>query len=219
MSDEKLPALGLRERNKIEKLRRIKLAARELFISRGFDDTTTREVAQKADVGLGTLFAYAADKRDLLYLSVNDDLEAIIGKSIDLIDDDADVVDNIVTVFRTHYDFFSHQPELARLVMRELQFYDSGTQAERLRATRNHAQDIIVQIIKLGQSRGALDADVDSKFAAEIAFSILRWQLRYWLTSPKPDVSMGMRRLRRAMELFLTGISAKTSGTDKTSLP
>ena len=33
---------GLRERNKLDKLRRIKEAAAELFVRKGFDDTTTR---------------------------------------------------------------------------------------------------------------------------------------------------------------------------------
>ena len=64
--------LGLRERNKLDKLRRIKKAARELFIARGFDDTTTREIAARAGVGMGTVFLYADNKRDLLFLTAND---------------------------------------------------------------------------------------------------------------------------------------------------
>ena len=69
--------IGQRERNKLDKLRRIKDAARELFIEKGFDDTMTREIAIRAGVGLGTIFIYAANKRDLLFLIVNDELENI----------------------------------------------------------------------------------------------------------------------------------------------
>ena len=58
---------GQRERNKLEKLRRIKEAARALFISKGFDETTIREIASVAEVGLGTVFVYAENKRDLLF--------------------------------------------------------------------------------------------------------------------------------------------------------
>ena len=72
--------MGQRERNKIDKLRRIKDAARELFIEKGFDDTMTREIAIRAGVGLGTIFIYAANKRDLLFLIVNDELENITKK-------------------------------------------------------------------------------------------------------------------------------------------
>ena len=66
--------LGLRERNKLDKLQRIKHAARTLFIEKGFDETTTREIARRAGVALGTLFLYATDKRDLLFLICTDEL-------------------------------------------------------------------------------------------------------------------------------------------------
>ncbi|MGA8788453.1 MAG: helix-turn-helix domain-containing protein, partial [Paenarthrobacter sp.] len=51
--------LGRRERNKQEKLDRITAAARELFTQYGVDEVTTQQVAEKADVGSGTLFLYA----------------------------------------------------------------------------------------------------------------------------------------------------------------
>src|SRR6201987_3364148 len=69
---------GLRERNKLDKLRRIKEAASELFIRKGYDDTTTREIAVRAGVGLGTIFVYATTKRDLLFLLVNDGLKEVV---------------------------------------------------------------------------------------------------------------------------------------------
>ncbi len=46
-----------------------------MFIAKGFDDTTTREIAQRASVGIGTLFIYADNKRDLLFLVANDELQ------------------------------------------------------------------------------------------------------------------------------------------------
>ena len=54
-------AKGRRELNKEDKLRRIKSAARALFIKKGYDEASTRELAQRAGVALGTLFSYAAN--------------------------------------------------------------------------------------------------------------------------------------------------------------
>src|SRR5690349_4406506 len=72
MADEKKfisqEKLGLRERNKQEKLKRIQNAAWQLFTQKGFAATTTREVAELAQVASGTLFLYAKDKQDLLQL-------------------------------------------------------------------------------------------------------------------------------------------------------
>ena len=63
--------LGRRERNKQQKLDRITAAASELFAEHGVDDVTTQQIADKADIGTGTLFLYAKTKGELLLLVQN----------------------------------------------------------------------------------------------------------------------------------------------------
>lgn len=63
--------LGRRERNKQEKLDRITAAATELFAEYGVEDVTTQQIADKADIGTGTLFLYAKTKGELLLLVQN----------------------------------------------------------------------------------------------------------------------------------------------------
>ena len=55
--------LGRRERNKQQKLDRITAAASELFAEHGVEEVTTQQIADKADIGTGTLFLYAKDQR------------------------------------------------------------------------------------------------------------------------------------------------------------
>lgn len=63
--------VGRRERNKQEKLDRIIAAASELFATFGVDDVTTQQIADRADIGAGTLFLYAKTKGELLLLVQN----------------------------------------------------------------------------------------------------------------------------------------------------
>src|SRR4051812_8979767 len=63
--------MGRRERNKRAKLERIVAAASELFAEHGVDDVTTQQIADKADIGSGTLFLYAKNKGELLLLVQN----------------------------------------------------------------------------------------------------------------------------------------------------
>src|SRR5881628_3308253 len=63
--------VGRRERNKQEKLDRIVAAASELFAVHGVDEVTTQQIADKADIGTGTLFLYAKTKGELLLLVQN----------------------------------------------------------------------------------------------------------------------------------------------------
>jgi len=65
------PPLGRRERNKQAKLDRIVAAAGELFSEYGVDDVTTQQIADKADIGAGTLFLYAKSKGELLLMVQN----------------------------------------------------------------------------------------------------------------------------------------------------
>lgn len=209
MTTKTVAGNGLRERNKIDKLRRIKAAARDLYVSRGFDETTTREIARAADVGLGTLFAYASNKRDLLFLIFNDELAEMIAASERLIDPEASTIDNLIAVFGMHYEFFGRQPEISKLILRELQFYDTGHQAERFRGITDRATLLVADVFRNGFQRGELIGNEDPAFAGAVAFSILRWQLRQWLGSGGHSVEVGMADLRRALLLFLTGMLAR----------
>src|SRR5262245_34454621 len=49
-----------------DKRQAILQAARELFASRGYDDTTIAEIAHVAGVAVGTVYLYFANKHDIL---------------------------------------------------------------------------------------------------------------------------------------------------------
>jgi AcrR family transcriptional regulator len=200
-------SLGQREKNKIDKLHRIKEAARELFLSKGFDDATTRAIASRAGVGIGTVFIYADNKRDLLFLVANDELEETTDKAEAGIRDDASCLQNLLTVFRHHYEFFGRQPELSRLMLREMTFYDSGRQADRFQATRERVIRLVGGIMKKALDRGTIRAPEDSSFVGWVAFCIFQVELRRWLTTKELDVDEGMAALQRALTLFMQGLA------------
>ncbi len=201
------PLLGLREKNKIDKLRRIKDAARELFVSKGFDDTTTREIALRAGVGIGTVFIYADNKRDLLFLVANDELAATTSEAEASVRDDASCLQNLLSAFRLHYEFFGRQPELSRLMLREMTFYDSGRQADRFQATRERVIGLVGNIIRRAQECRLLRSREDPAFSGWVAFCIFQVELRRWLMSRDLDVDEGMQALRRALTLFMQGLA------------
>jgi AcrR family transcriptional regulator len=199
--------LGLREQNKLDKLRRIKEAARELFVAKGFDDTTTREIAQRARVGIGTLFIYADNKRDLLFLVANDELEQATLRAEAGIRDDASLLQNLLTLFRHHYEFFSAQPELSRMMLREMIFYDSGRQAERFRLTRERVIRLVGQVVDIAAQGGTVKSAEPPGFIGWVAFCIYQVELRLWLASKNSNLALAMVDLKRALELFIRGLN------------
>jgi AcrR family transcriptional regulator len=200
-------SLGQREKNKIDKLNRIKEAARELFLSKGFDDATTRAIASRAGVGIGTVFIYADNKRDLLFLVANDELEETTDKAEASVRDDAPCLQNLLTVFRHHYEFFGRQPKLSRLMLREMTFYDSGRQADRFRTTRERVIRLVGSIMQRALDRGTIQASEDSGFVGWVAFCIYQVELRRWLTTKELDIDDGVTALQRALKLLMKGLA------------
>ena len=78
MMRELRPPLGRRERSKRDKRERILAAARELFAEHGVGGVTTQQIADRADVAIGTLFLYASTKAELLIMVQNDKFAAAI---------------------------------------------------------------------------------------------------------------------------------------------
>src|SRR5665213_4126404 len=74
-------AIGRREQNKLEKRGRIIAAARALFTHKGFDATTSQEIADAAGVGSGTVFTYARTKEDLLILVFHDEMMDVVERA------------------------------------------------------------------------------------------------------------------------------------------
>jgi AcrR family transcriptional regulator len=194
-----------REANKFEKLQRIKAAASELFVSKGFDDTTVREIAARAGVGLGTLFSYSLNKRDLLFLLGNDRLEAVAARAAAAVDPAGDLLSNLMAIFGAHFDYFGSDAVLGRLVLREMTFYESGAQAERFRRIRARVMDAVVGAIRMSQLRGDIAARRDERLDADVFFAIYQVELRRWLASPAPEIEAGRARLARALIVCIEG--------------
>src|ERR1043165_8915180 len=106
--------MSLREKKKLQTRDRIRTAAAELFTRRGYGAATMRDIARRAHVGLGTLFNYAQDKRDLVFLIFNEELNATTDVALAAPRPRDGVVDQLIAVFRAHYTWLAAKPELAR---------------------------------------------------------------------------------------------------------
>ncbi len=70
--------IGRREQGKQDKRQRIMAAARELFAGHGVSEVTTQQLAERADVAIGTLYLYASTKAELLIMAQNEKFAAAI---------------------------------------------------------------------------------------------------------------------------------------------
>lgn len=201
--------IGLRQQNKIEKRLRIKAAARDLFLKHGYDDATMREIARRAHVGLGTLFHYARDKRDLIFLIFNDELAAVTTEALAAPQPNQPLLEQLLAVFATHYYFFSREPDLSRLLLRELIFYSKGTQAAAFLETRGRLLAGIEAIVGNAQSEGRLGCRESASSLARNVFFVFSGHIRWWIAQPDPHPFAGLSDLKQSLMLQINGLDPK----------
>jgi len=191
---------GKRERNKRDKILRIKKAAAELFTIEGFDAATTEQIARRANVAKGTLFLYARDKRDLVFLIFNDEIAKISKKAFAQADPREPLLDQLVAVASGFYKGFSKNPQLSKILLAELFFYRGKLAAEFYR-DRQRVIEGYQQLLSRAQSSGKLPSDVDTWVAAMHFFLLISGALRMWLGEDEPNVRRGLEQLRRILSL------------------
>jgi AcrR family transcriptional regulator len=117
-------AVGRRERNKQQKLARITAAAAELFADHGIDDVTTQQIAERADVGTGTLFLYAKTKGELLLLVQNAHYAVALESGIAMAARISDPLDALMALLRPIIECNRVQIDNGRVYLREMVFGD-----------------------------------------------------------------------------------------------
>ena len=198
--------LGLRERKKLETRERIRTAAADLFTRHGYGAATMREIAQRAHVGLGTLFNYAEDKRDLVFLIFNEELNAVTDVALAAPRPGRPLVDQLIAVFRVHYRWLATKPALARILLQELTFYSSGKQAATFLGIRKRLIDGIEALVRAAQHARQIGSREDAAVIARYIFFVYSASLRWWIAVPRPNPEKGVADLRRLLRLLADGL-------------
>ena len=158
---------GRRERNKQQKLERIVAAAADLFAERGVDDVTTTEIAERADIGTGTLFLYAKNKGERLLLVQNGLYEKALARGREASSHAAGTLDALLAVIRPIVECNRVQVQNGRTYLREMVFGDPndpqhGAALDIVLATQQLFAEILHREPSLDAQRAATLADVVS---------------------------------------------------------
>ena len=174
------PRRSRREQQKLDKRARIRDAAWELFSTVGYEETTTKAVAARADVATGTLFLYASDKRDLLCLVMHDKLEAVVDARFATMPRSALLLDQLMHVFRGLFQMYAESASVSAPFVR----YFPGAQGpngQKLSALTFGFLFRIATLVREQQARGEVAADIDAQQAATNIFSLYFGALMAWL--------------------------------------
>lgn len=196
---------GRRERNKQEKRARIIAAAKELFGRKGFADTTTQEIAERADIGTGTLFLYAKSKEELLVMVFSDDMLEQVQNAFTHLPMSGSLVDQLMHAFSSMIDYHDQDKDLARALLKEITVLTTPGPRKNLAILMRAIFGGIGDILRADRTTETLREGIDPWLAAENLFGIYYLSLLNWI-SGEASKPVFIKKLRIKLTLALEGL-------------
>jgi len=196
---------GRRERQRLKTRAKITRAARTLFARKGFDATTTQEIAARADIGTGTLFNYAKTKEDLLLLVFREEMDVVVGRAFATIPGKAGLLDQLLHVFDAFIAYHQRDVEIAHALIRQLSSVNTPETRDDIIVFMRGLVGRISELIRNAQVRGELRSHLPRGILAHNLFSIYYRLLQEWL-GEYITYEQYVARIRPALELQLSGL-------------
>ena len=196
---------GRREQNKLEKRARIIAAARALFKHKGYDATTTQEIAEAAGVASGTIFTYASTKEDLVILVFHEEMLSVIQDATAKARAGTTLRDQLIAFFDVMVNYHERDLTLSRTLLRQLGYVSTGDQRALVSELMNALLGQLTLIVEAAKSRGEIVLAQPAFASARAAFAIYYFHLGGLMSgyinrtqfdqSLKTDLSLLMRGL------------------------
>ncbi|MFJ2759381.1 TetR/AcrR family transcriptional regulator [Nocardioides sp. NPDC087217] len=181
-----------RERNKQEKLERIVAAATELFAERSVDEVTTQEIADKADIGAGTLFLYAKTKSELLLLVQNSTYADALVRGKQAAEEITDPLEAVMAIVCPVAECNRKHVDNGRTYLREIVFGDPTEPHHREALGLSlQTEEAIAAVLQRDGSTTAQDAAERARIVSAIVF--LTMTTPFNVASPVDDVVQKIR--------------------------
>lgn len=187
-------------------------AAVQLFISKGFHQTTTRELAKAAGFSIGTLYEYIASKEDVLYLvceSIHREMEAQLTKAIE---DRQSSESTIREAIAQYLHVCDRMQDSILLIYRETASLNAESQEFVL---RNEARitAIFERIVRMGVNEDVFTIEGDEAIqlmAHNITVLGHMWAFRRWFLHDTFTIEKFIQHQTSLIMGELLGASAKT---------
>jgi AcrR family transcriptional regulator len=177
-----------RERSKADKMRRILAAGEKLFSKQGFDGTTVQQIADEADVAVGTLFLYISDKNELLLRLFHYATDLELGQAVRRMKASRKFLPAVRRFLEELVLPYEKDRELAKVFWREFLFHKGEVRAE-LDKQASEILRALAEAIAIAQKRREIDKRVDPSVGALHLYAIFHATLAFHLADCLPGGS------------------------------
>lgn len=196
--------LSRRERAKADKRSRILKASRTLFSKQGFERTTVQEIADSADIAVGTLFLYVRDKHELLLMLFTDGLKEAASQSQRQLQGRKSLRPAILAFFQPLLALYEEDVELSRLFWREFLLGKGANRAE-IDAISTTILASLRERLLTAIKQKEVSSRIEPGVAALHLYAIFQATLSFHLVDCGPTAS-SVETLSLLLESFWTGL-------------
>jgi len=168
----------MRQTQKAATRQRVLEAARELFETLGYQETTVRAIARQAGVAVGSVFTTFASKSEILSQVMADRLEGLYAE-LDRVAPHlrGSTADRLRTIFAIHFNFETRRTRL--FLAHIAAAYDWTRTPSATPYGRNaKLKQIIFDCLADGVGRGDVDATADLEVVVDVLMAAYAWTYR-----------------------------------------
>lgn len=129
--------------------------AMQLFVEKGFTETSMREIAEAAGVGKSTLYDYFPSKDEILIAFVVEEVRQMTAWAQEIIAQDLSVTEKLRCIMRKHLESMLANKALNLKLSFETQRL-SAESIERIQVHRHAYQDMLSNLVQAGIQNGEL---------------------------------------------------------------
>ena len=175
-------------------------ASLHLFLEKGFNETSMREIAEASGVGKSTLYDYYKSKDEILVSYFQSEIERLTSRAAEIIRQDSSRSEKLRKIVQLHLGFLvENKQEFERLSI-EAQRLPAESQAQ-IQLKRHAYQDMIRALIEEGIRQGEF-RPVNPLLAARTLFSLLSITVFTSRPTGTPEEMMD-----EALGIFFNGIN------------
>lgn len=189
---------GLRVRQKADREQRILTAAGTCFRAQGYRSVRMEDLAEIAQVSVGTVYNYYATKGDILIATVAMEVEEVLASGQDLVADPPRGVERALLALI--FQYYDHSLEYLSKEMWRMAMALSITAPGTPNGRRYHELDQklaaqVTDLIRRLQQRGEIRAGVDAAPLGQLVFNNMNMMFMDFVR----DETMTLDALRRAV--------------------
>ena len=190
-------AISRRDRKKIQILNTLVDIAINLFVNKGFEETTIAEITKSADLGTGTFYNYSHSKEDII--------QYVLTKKVSQAENSLE---------KLNKSTISSQEKISQILVTLGRIYEDNRQLFDL--CINHLglkqpphgprfKEILVNIIDEGQKNGDFKKTIPIEIVTETFMGLIK------STAVSRSKISFMENLNYKLELFLNGLAGKNN--------